>query len=143
MAGRVRAGCGHRQLRALFRPVSLPSVTDASRALKYQVKDSLTSHVDQAEEDAVSPLVSLRYASSPTPVRLYAHAPNLHSLGHASVFLVGGTDRDVPPLAIVLRSGDALLMSGEGRRVFHGAHPSVPLRLFAFLTFGLQGYLVY
>ncbi|GJN87211.1 hypothetical protein Rhopal_000156-T1 [Rhodotorula paludigena] len=73
---------------------------DAGIVNFYQVKDSLTSHVDQAEEDAVLPLVSL-------------------SIGHASVFLVGGTDRDVPPLAIVLRSGDALLMSGEGRRVFH------------------------
>lgn len=79
----------------------------------------------------------------PSLLKLPVHAPTFHSLGHASVFLVGGTDRDVPPLAIVLRSGDALLMSGEGRRVFHGAHYAVPLRLFAFLTFRLQGYLVY
>ncbi|GAA6051661.1 hypothetical protein JCM3770_001217 [Rhodotorula araucariae] len=74
---------------------------DAGIVNFYQVKDSLTSHVDQAEVDAVSPLVSL-------------------SLGHSSIFLVGGTDRDVPPLAILLRSGDGLCMSGAGRRAYHG-----------------------
>ncbi|BGP38410.1 hypothetical protein JCM10450v2_002355 [Rhodotorula kratochvilovae] len=74
---------------------------DAGIVNFYQVKDSLTSHVDQAEVDAVSPLVSL-------------------SLGHSSIFLVGGTDRDVPPLAILLSSGDGLCMSGAGRRAYHG-----------------------
>ncbi|GAA5835078.1 hypothetical protein JCM9279_007193 [Rhodotorula babjevae] len=74
---------------------------DAGLVNFYQLKDSLTSHVDQAEVDAVSPLVSF-------------------SLGHSSIFLVGGTTRDVPPLAILLRSGDGLCMAGEGRRVYHG-----------------------
>ncbi|GAA5892796.1 hypothetical protein JCM8208_004091 [Rhodotorula glutinis] len=74
---------------------------DAGLVNFYQLKDSLTSHVDQAEVDAVSPLVSF-------------------SLGHSSIFLVGGASRDVPPLAILLRSGDGLCMAGEGRRVYHG-----------------------
>ncbi|GAA5921512.1 hypothetical protein JCM3775_003084 [Rhodotorula graminis] len=74
---------------------------DAGLVNFYQLKDSLTSHVDQAEVDAVSPLVSF-------------------SLGHSSIFLVGGTSRDVPPLAILLRSGDGLCLAGEGRRVYHG-----------------------
>ncbi|BGP30760.1 hypothetical protein JCM10296v2_002517 [Rhodotorula toruloides] len=73
---------------------------DAGIVNFYQLKDSLTSHIDLSEVDAVSPLVSL-------------------SLGHSSIFLVGGTTRDVPPLPILLRSGDGLIMSGEGRRVYH------------------------
>lgn len=32
------------------------------------------------------------------------------------------------PLPILLRSGDGLCMAGEGRRVYHGASPSAPLR---------------
>ncbi|KAK4331651.1 Fe2OG dioxygenase domain-containing protein [Rhodotorula toruloides] len=73
---------------------------DAGIVNFYQLKDSLTSHIDLSEVDAVSPLVSF-------------------SLGHSSIFLVGGTTRDVPPLPIHLRSGDGLIMSGEGRRVYH------------------------
>ncbi|GAA5866539.1 hypothetical protein JCM3774_004007 [Rhodotorula dairenensis] len=73
---------------------------DAGIVNFYQLKDSLTSHVDLAEVDAVSPLVSL-------------------SLGHSSVFLIGGATRDVPPLAVLLRSGDGLIMSGAGRRAYH------------------------
>ncbi|GAA5983822.1 hypothetical protein JCM11641_005206 [Rhodosporidiobolus odoratus] len=67
----------------------------------YQAKDSLTGHTDHSEKDATRPLVSF-------------------SLGHSSVFLVGGITRDVPPLAILLRSGDGLCMSGPGRLAFHG-----------------------
>ncbi|ORY74308.1 hypothetical protein BCR35DRAFT_268467 [Leucosporidium creatinivorum] len=68
----------------------------------YQLKDSLTAHIDQSEVDAVRPLVSF-------------------SIGHSAIFLVGGPTRDTPPLAIRLDSGDGLIMSGhKGRRVFHG-----------------------
>ncbi|GAA5951116.1 hypothetical protein JCM8115_005059 [Rhodotorula mucilaginosa] len=73
---------------------------DAGIVNFYQLKDSLTSHVDLSEVDAVSPLVSL-------------------SLGHSSVFLIGGATRDVPPLPVLLRSGDGLIMSGAGRRAYH------------------------
>ena len=45
----------------------------------------------------------------------------LRSVGHSAIFLVGGSTRDTPPLAIRLDSGDGLIMSGQrGRRVFHG-----------------------
>ncbi|TNY22356.1 hypothetical protein DMC30DRAFT_411045 [Rhodotorula diobovata] len=97
---------------------------DAGIVNFYQLKDSLTSHVDQAEVDAVSPLVSL-------------------SLGHSSVFLVGGTDRDTPPLAILLRSGDGLCMAGAGRRVYHGLprvlEGSLPVYLRASQDEAVQG----
>ena len=42
------------------------------------------------------------------------------SLGHACVFLLGGPTRDTPPLPIILRSGDILVLSGDARRAFHG-----------------------
>ncbi|GAA5876404.1 hypothetical protein JCM1840_006013 [Sporobolomyces johnsonii] len=75
---------------------------DAGIVNFYQLRDSLTAHIDHSEVDAVRPLVSF-------------------SIGHSAIFLVGGRTRDVPPLAVLLRSGDGLIMSGkEGRRVFHG-----------------------
>ncbi|GAA5935627.1 uncharacterized protein JCM15063_001758 [Sporobolomyces koalae] len=75
---------------------------DAGIVNFYQTKDTLTGHTDHSEVDAVLPLVSL-------------------SLGASSIFLVGGLTKDIPPLAILLRSGDGLIMSGrEGRRAYHG-----------------------
>ncbi|GAA5914461.1 uncharacterized protein JCM6883_004805 [Sporobolomyces salmoneus] len=75
---------------------------DAGIVNFYQAKDSLTGHTDHSEIDSVQPLVSL-------------------SLGLSSIFLVGGLTKDIPPLAILLRSGDGLIMSGrQGRRAYHG-----------------------
>ncbi|GAA6005778.1 hypothetical protein JCM11491_004006 [Sporobolomyces phaffii] len=75
---------------------------DAGIVNFYQTRDMLTGHTDHSELDSVQPLVSL-------------------SLGLSSIFLVGGLTKDVPPLAILLRSGDALIMSGrQGRRAYHG-----------------------
>lgn len=44
----------------------------------------------------------------------------LFRIGHSAVFLIGGPTRDEAPLAILLESGDGLIMSGAGRRLFHG-----------------------
>lgn len=43
-------------------------------------------------------------------------------LGHAGVFLLGGTTRQTPPIPIVLRSGDVLVMAGRGRKCYHGQY---------------------
>lgn len=67
----------------------------------YGEKDSLTAHIDHSEAEAVRPLVSV-------------------SLGASAIFLVGGPTRDQAPIALYLRSGDVVLMSGPARRVFHG-----------------------
>ncbi|GAA5887327.1 hypothetical protein JCM6882_002493 [Rhodosporidiobolus microsporus] len=88
---------------------------DAGIVNFYQVKDSLTGHTDHSEVDAARPLVSF-------------------SLGHSSVFLVGGTSKDIPPLAILLRSGDGLCMSGAGRRAYHGLPRVLPDTLPSFLS---------
>ncbi|KAH8923712.1 hypothetical protein BT69DRAFT_1349956 [Atractiella rhizophila] len=68
----------------------------------YGLTHSLTAHVDQSEPSGTShPLLSI-------------------SLGHACIFLFGKETRDVMPLPILLRSGDVVIMHGEGRRAFHG-----------------------
>jgi alkylated DNA repair protein alkB family protein 1 len=42
-------------------------------------------------------------------------------LGNAAIFLIGGLTRDVEPTAILLRSGDVVIMSGPAcRRAYHG-----------------------
>ncbi|KAA1471301.1 hypothetical protein DENSPDRAFT_837262 [Dentipellis sp. KUC8613] len=75
---------------------------DAGIVNFYQTKDTLMGHVDRSEVCATSPLVSI-------------------SLGNAAVFLIGGLTRDVPPVPILLRSGDVVIMSGPAcRRAYHG-----------------------
>ena len=41
------------------------------------------------------------------------------SLGCTAVFLVGGSDKGETPSAVVLRSGDAVVLSGPARLAFH------------------------
>ena len=42
------------------------------------------------------------------------------SLGNAAIFLIGGLTRDTEPIAILLRSGDVVIMSGPAcRRAYH------------------------
>ncbi|CDZ96363.1 DNA alkylation damage repair protein [Phaffia rhodozyma] len=67
----------------------------------YQPDDTLMAHVDRSELDAHRPLVSV-------------------SLGLSAVFLLGTSSRDTPPLPILLRSGDVVVLSGHGRRAYHG-----------------------
>ncbi|KAG2157390.1 hypothetical protein DEU56DRAFT_17757 [Suillus clintonianus] len=75
---------------------------DAGIVNYYQIKDTLMAHVDRSEVCATSPLVSI-------------------SLGNAAIFLIGGLTRDVEPTAILLRSGDVVIMSGPAcRRAYHG-----------------------
>ncbi len=44
------------------------------------------------------------------------------SVGCDAVFLIGGATRDVPPTALLLRSGDVVVMSGEKRSPGPRAH---------------------
>lgn len=34
--------------------------------------------------------------------------------------MIGGRSKDIPPVAIVVRSGDVVVMSGESRYCYHG-----------------------
>ncbi|KAF7304783.1 hypothetical protein MKEN_01192400 [Mycena kentingensis (nom. inval.)] len=75
---------------------------DAGIVNFYQLKDTLMAHVDRSEVCSTSPLVSI-------------------SLGNAAIFLIGGETRESKPTSILLRSGDAVIMSGPAcRRAYHG-----------------------
>jgi alkylated DNA repair protein alkB family protein 1 len=51
-------------------------------------------------------------------------------LGNSAIFLIGGLSRDTEPVAILLRSGDVIIMSGPAcRRAYHGLY-SVQFVLF-------------
>ncbi|KAL5762433.1 hypothetical protein ACOSP7_018697 [Xanthoceras sorbifolium] len=63
--------------------------------------DTLGGHLDDMEADWSKPIVSM-------------------SLGCKAIFLLGGKSRQDSPLAMFLRSGDAVLMAGEARECFHG-----------------------
>lgn len=57
--------------------------------------------MDDAERDLRQPLVSV-------------------SIGCAAVFLMGGPTKGTPPSALLLRSGDAVVLSGPARLCYHG-----------------------
>ena len=42
------------------------------------------------------------------------------SLGQSCVFLLGGKTKETEPTAMLLRSGDVVILSGEARRCYHG-----------------------
>ena len=44
----------------------------------------------------------------------------VRSLGYAAVFLLGSSSRLDPPIPIILRSGDVLVLSGRARQFYHG-----------------------
>ena len=67
----------------------------------YRAGDALAGHVDDAEVDMSKPIVSV-------------------SLGCPCVFLLGRTSRDVAPTAVLMRSGDAVALTGPSRRCYHG-----------------------
>jgi alkylated DNA repair protein alkB family protein 1 len=46
--------------------------------------------------------------------------PDAPRLGHACIFLLGTSSRADPPIPLILRSGDVLVMAGRGRQAYHG-----------------------
>lgn len=82
---------------------------DAALINYYHEGDTLNGHIDDAEPDMTQPLVSL-------------------SIGRPGIFLIGGFSRDVEPIAILLRSGDAVILAGDSRRSYHGVPRIFPLK---------------
>jgi hypothetical protein len=82
-------------------PSTRPFSPDAALVNYYRPGDTLGGHVDDAEADMAQPIVTA-------------------SLGCAAVFLIGGETRDAPPTALLLRSGDVVVMAEAARRSFHG-----------------------
>ena len=64
-------------------------------------------HQDRDEADLAAPVVSL-------------------SLGDTAVFRFGGTERKSPTRSIRLASGDAVVIGGPSRLVFHGVDRILP-----------------
>lgn len=67
----------------------------------YPLGTCMGGHLDDAEHTLEHPIVSL-------------------SMGCSGVFLLGGRTKDIPPAALLLRSGDAVVMAGESRHCYHG-----------------------
>ncbi len=73
----------------------------------YRLGDTLGGHKDDAEADMSQPIVSI-------------------SLGCAGVFLKGGDTKDTAPAAIILHSGDVVVLHGHARRCYHGLPRVLP-----------------
>lgn len=72
----------------------------------YHMDSSLGGHVDYSEYDQTAPIISF-------------------SFGQTAVFLLGAQSRADRPVALFIRSGDIVVMSGECRLSYH----AVPLLL--------------
>ncbi|XP_017030388.1 nucleic acid dioxygenase ALKBH1 [Drosophila kikkawai] len=66
----------------------------------YPVGSSLSGHVDYSEPNQSAPLFSF-------------------SFGQTAIFLIGGKSLEETPTALLLQSGDVLIMSGESRLCYH------------------------
>jgi DNA oxidative demethylase len=73
----------------------------------YASEARMGMHQDRDEQDFEAPVVSL-------------------SLGDTGVFRYGGTSRGGPTRSIRLASGDAIVIGGESRLVYHGVDRIVP-----------------
>ena len=73
----------------------------------YPMDATLSGHKDFSEPNKSAPLVSI-------------------SLGQSAIFLIGGPDKSQKPEAIILRSGDVLIMSHRARQSFHAVPKILP-----------------
>ncbi|KAH9772582.1 alpha-ketoglutarate-dependent dioxygenase alkB [Citrus sinensis] len=90
-----------KRLAAPAMPIGEEFQPEAAIVNYFGLGDTLGGHLDDMEADWSKPIVSM-------------------SLGCKAIFLLGGKSREDPPLAMFLRSGDAVLMAGEARECFHG-----------------------
>ena len=68
--------------------------------LLYPLYPLYPGHTDHSEENLSAPLLSI-------------------SLGQPAIFLIGGSSLATVPSALLLRSGDVLLMERESRLAYH------------------------
>eukprot|EP00884_Botryococcus_braunii_P011173 jgi/Botrbrau1/20056/Bobra.200_1s0061.1 len=84
---------------------------DAALVNYYRQGETLGGHRDDAEEDLSQPIVTF-------------------SIGCDAIFLLGGETKDEAPTAMLVRSGDAVVLGGRARRCYHGLprilRPAVP-----------------
>lgn len=65
------------------------------------VGDTLNGHQDNVEQDLLQPIVAM-------------------SIGCDAVFLIGGQTKAQKPTALLLSSGDVVVMTSPARLCFHG-----------------------
>ena len=70
----------------------------------------MSAHLDDCEDDEENPIVSI-------------------SLGLSCVFLIGSSNRKESPIPLLLRNGDAVVLSGESRLAFHGVASVLPFQI--------------
>uniref|UniRef100_A0A3B4A7T6 Nucleic acid dioxygenase ALKBH1 n=1 Tax=Periophthalmus magnuspinnatus TaxID=409849 RepID=A0A3B4A7T6_9GOBI len=73
----------------------------------YRSDSSLGIHVDESELDHSCPLLSFCF-------------------GQSAIFLLGGKQRQDPPTAMFMHSGDVMVMSGQSRLFYHAVPRIVP-----------------
>ncbi|KAG8448999.1 hypothetical protein GDO86_015891 [Hymenochirus boettgeri] len=73
----------------------------------YHLDSSLGIHVDESELDHQSPLLSF-------------------SFGQSCIFLLGGLTREHTPTAMMMHSGDIMVMSGQSRLLYHAVPRILP-----------------
>jgi alkylated DNA repair protein (DNA oxidative demethylase) len=88
-------------LRAWHDLAGYPHPPEACLVNVYEAKARMGLHQDRDEADLEAPVVSL-------------------SLGDTGLFRFGGTTRGGPTRSVRLESGDALVLGGPSRLVFHG-----------------------
>ena len=98
----------------------LPLHPSAALVNFYPLSSSMLAHVDDAELTHTPPIVSI-------------------SLGQSAVFLMGGRTKTTAPTAVMLHSGDVVVMSGESRRCYHGVPRIVAGRVWEEGGEGLEG----
>ena len=50
----------------------------------------------------------------------YYHHHTFYSFGQSAIFLIGGQTKSIPPVALMIRSGDIIIMSRDSRLAYHG-----------------------
>lgn len=80
---------------------SRPYHPDAALVNYYYEGDTLGGHRDDVEQDLAQPIVSI-------------------SLGCPAVFLMGGASKAEEPSAVMVHSGDVLVLAGPARSCYHG-----------------------
>jgi hypothetical protein len=74
----------------------------------YPMATNMGGHLDDAEHTMEKPIISI-------------------SIGCSAIFLIGGRNRSTKPTPILVRSGDAVIMSGESRYSYHGIPLILPM----------------
>lgn len=73
----------------------------------YRMNSTLAGHTDHSEVNVAAPLFSI-------------------SFGQTAIFLIGGSRQEDPADAMLLRSGDVVVMSGDSRLRYHGVPKILP-----------------